>query len=131
MCMGSHDVAFILDLIPATTGSSVVFTIPLYPSFIPSLPLLIPSLFLLHSLIFLRNASKATHQRAFVEFPRGFKEVSSSLTDCPSCPSLFLANEERAGGCHGNPEEAQWHGPQHRGRQGRKYHLKVSVCAYV
>lgn len=54
-------------------------------------------------------------------------EVLSSLTDCPSCPSLFSANEERARGCHSNPEEAQWHGPQHRGCQGRTGHLKVCV----
>lgn len=59
-----------------------------------------------------------THQRGFI--------LTHSFVF--SCPSLFSANEEGAGGCHGNPEEAQRHGPQHRGRQGRKHQLEMCVC---
>lgn len=55
--MGIHDVVFILDLAPETTGSSAVFPFPLYPSFIPSLPFLIPPSF--YSLFSLRNVSAA------------------------------------------------------------------------
>lgn len=112
--------------------------VPLWSSPFPFIPPSFPpfshpSLFVLHSFVCLRNVSEATDQRTFVEFLRGYrliKEVLSSLTDCPSCPSLFSANEERARGCHSNPEEAQWHGPQHRGCQGRICHLKVCVFVF-
>lgn len=40
------------------------------------------------------------------------------------------ANEEGARGCHGNPEEAQRHGPQHRGCQGRNATSRFSSSAF-
>lgn len=130
--MGIHNVVFILDLIPETTGSSVVFPFPLYPSFIPSLPFLIPPSFYSVSfspLMFLKQTEGTrkwtlVSQRLLQTHRRGFILTHSVF----SCPSLVSANEERPGGCHGNPEEAQRHGPQHRGRQGMKHLQEVCVC---
>lgn len=105
------------------------------PSFLPSLFSSLP-LFTPH--FSLRNVSEAdwgntlvdnrciVSQRLLQTHRRGFVLTHSFVF---SCPSLVSANEERAGGCHGNPEEAQWHGPQHRGCQGRKHQLEVCVCA--
>ena len=82
---------FILDLIPATTGSSVVFPFPLYSSFIPSLPFLIPPSFY-SSVSF---SSVKSQRRSEGNAPediccqRHIEEVSSSLTVCSSCPSFF------------------------------------------
>lgn len=122
---------FILDWVPATTGSSAVFTIRLIP------PPLVPSLLLSHPFFF-SSSPILPHNilKGIRQTPNSCRISKTLLKEAPLfhlqsdllfCLSLFLANEEGARGCHGNSEEAQWHGPQHCGCQGRKHHLKVFV----
>lgn len=82
--LGCHDVVFILDLIPETTGPSVVFPF-IHPSFPPSSSSL-PHWFSDSSQFqaFLRGV------RTFAPSHSGLFRLSSSFTVCLSCLSLSL-----------------------------------------